>query len=414
MLWDFISLADLGYSEYEINRDGLVWSLRSQKLLTLGERRGSPGSYFYMLRRDHDHTQVLAVPLAVLMSEMFWSEEPITECMERYRKEIESAREFYLTPANNIRRISSEITKNQRNYWVTSHGDVWYDYPKSKMAPYVNKIGYLHVGFHGKDGTTHMRVHRLVAMHFCPIPDRLKKLGLGFNDLQVNHIDGNKLNNRASNLEWCTQQENMIHAYDTGLNKGPRKHDEQVYDAIGRMLQDGIGIAEISQKLNVSRNTVSYIKRGLSSRLSAELASKYTWEPPKNKLLPEDNVREILERYFKKHQTRQTIAKELGVTCDRVRYVVSGRAHRDLFLQYGGVTEAERELTNLRRNWDVLRLSTEISDRAEIGKRCGLSESAASAMICGSIRPKLHAEFHRRNAAGLTLDITDEELSLLK
>jgi hypothetical protein len=56
-------------------------------------------------------------------------------------------------------------------------------------------------------------VHRLVALAFIPNPGNLP---------QVNHIDGDKTHNAAENLEWCSAEHNVRHAFATGLNSGEK------------------------------------------------------------------------------------------------------------------------------------------------------------------------------------------------
>lgn len=62
-------------------------------------------------------------------------------------------------------------------------------------------------------------VHRLVAQTFIENPNNLP---------QVNHIDGDKSNNCVKNLEWCTREDNIKHAYKIGLNPSRKKIIEYI------------------------------------------------------------------------------------------------------------------------------------------------------------------------------------------
>ena len=94
-------------------------------------------------------------------------------------------------------------------------------------------------------------VHRLVAQVYIPNPDNLPC---------VAHKNNNPLDNRVSNLYWCTQQENMIQMIDDGRSlKGSRNPawKEADYNKIGEFYADGVGIIEISRLLGLSKHIVS-------------------------------------------------------------------------------------------------------------------------------------------------------------
>lgn len=94
---------------------------------------------------------------------------------------------------------------------ANQYGAVYTRKRKGKiLKPFIDGKGnYLQVTFY-TEGTNKRNylVHRLVAQEFIPNPD---------NKLEVNHIDGNKLNNSIDNLEWVTAKENMQHASKNGL-----------------------------------------------------------------------------------------------------------------------------------------------------------------------------------------------------
>lgn len=76
------------------------------------------------------------------------------------------------------------------------------------LHPYQHNTGYIYIQLDKS-----WKLHRLMAITFIPNPN---------NYPMINHKDGNKLNNDISNLEWCTNQQNMQHAFDTGLKIGLR------------------------------------------------------------------------------------------------------------------------------------------------------------------------------------------------
>lgn len=102
--------------------------------------------------------------------------------------------------------------KDYPGYSIDELGTVYNDMSQKIRSVSITPKGYANLRLKSPDGKRkHMRVHRLVAMAFIPNPHNLP---------QVNHKDGNKLNNRVDNLEWCDQYHNMQHAYKTGLNQG--------------------------------------------------------------------------------------------------------------------------------------------------------------------------------------------------
>ena len=77
--------------------------------------------------------------------------------------------------------------------------------------------GYYQVTLSKNNVRKTARIHRLVAETFIPNVEK-KEI--------VNHIDGNKLNNNVDNLEWCTEKENVNHAWKNNLCSVSEKHRE--------------------------------------------------------------------------------------------------------------------------------------------------------------------------------------------
>ncbi len=118
------------------------------------------------------------------------------------------------------------------------------------LKPYVNQRGYCTVKLF-KTVRKEERIHRLVAQAFISNPE---------NKTEVNHIDGNKQNNTTANLEWTTPEENVRHAFKTGLNRGrkPALTDKQKCEIklLYKPYDKQCNITALSKKFGVSRNVI--------------------------------------------------------------------------------------------------------------------------------------------------------------
>ena len=100
--------------------------------------------------------------------------------------------------------------------WCAGHGSGYYKEAERIIKPRDDSKGYKFVLLYdGKGARRERRVNRLVAAAFCPPRE-------GCNE--VNHLNLNKGDNRAVNLEWCSHSENIRHAIAHGVKVGrPRK-----------------------------------------------------------------------------------------------------------------------------------------------------------------------------------------------
>ncbi|EPH67001.1 HNH endonuclease domain protein [Enterococcus faecium 13.SD.W.09] len=115
----------------------------------------------------------------------------------------------------------------------------------------VNSWGYEIVNLKLKDVTKTKQIHRLVAESF---------LGWREPKWQVNHIDGNKLNNELSNLEWLTAKQNRQHAVNNGLIASGKRLTEREKNAIMHLVHvESMTYQSVASAFNISRRTVARI-----------------------------------------------------------------------------------------------------------------------------------------------------------
>lgn len=160
--------------------------------------------------------------------------------------------------------IQGVLTRKSRsypNYSVSKDGRVFRISSGKEMTQTLSGVPpYYYVRTCHEGVAKNAKVHRIVAEEWCNNPNPETKTC-------VNHLDGNKLNNHMSNLEWVTHSENSKHAVENGLiKKGQDLYNTalseyQVHE-VCKHLVDGWRVKDIADKFETSKDIVRKIKAG--------------------------------------------------------------------------------------------------------------------------------------------------------
>ena len=221
---------------------------------------------------------------------------------------------IYMTKINDKQiNIAFTFTKQalaqdkETGFWVSSDGkEVYLDSNKDKgLKLYKTGKGYYQVS-HNQDL---FYVHRIVAGAF--IPNLLDKPF-------INHIDGNKLNNDISNLEWVTASENTQHAYESGLMNKKQYECTNCHEKIGK---SKTGLCARCKKLE---------KQKQSAQLKIESRRKQFKNVDLNDIKLDDTKALMLNMYLNTSKSLQEIGNDFGFSRQYVHHVVNDAINKGL------------------------------------------------------------------------------------
>jgi len=161
--------------------------------------------------------------------------------------------------------IETKIIPGYENYECDIYGNIYsLNYngtgERRKMKLKLKKNGYIEIKLFKDGKRNYFLIHRLVMLTFK-----------GESDLQVNHINGVKADNRLVNLEYCTVSENAIHAFKLGLRTGfkggkngaSKLTESQVIEIKTALKNYQRGMnTRLGEKYNVNSDTIGSIGRG--------------------------------------------------------------------------------------------------------------------------------------------------------
>ena len=258
------------FDTYEASDEGFIRNRHTGKILKNSVHKDGTGmpSVSLVSNKVHIYEVRYVIAATFLGVDMFANPKTKLEYIDgdKYNNSVENIRIKKLLVKTNPSEVWKPISGFETSYAVSNLGRVKRlertelyirsDTGKEvtrRVASQIVKVQeddeYYEVNLLNRDKCEWRRVHRIVAEAFIPNPDSLP---------QVNHINGDKHDNRVENLEWCTQEYNIHHAIDTGLRRYQKGIDRSAKKV--RCIDTGEvfnTIKKASEHFNVSINYLS-------------------------------------------------------------------------------------------------------------------------------------------------------------
>lgn len=172
------------------------------------------------------------------------------------------------------------------------------------LTPVKNGSGYLQIGIHKNGERKMLYVHKLVAEHFVCNPRNLN---------EVNHIDHNKLNCKADNLEWCTREENMKKMSEFYRENTQKTKIVFKYDKENTCIDCGVSIHRTSLRCNtcnnLNRELIAMNKRPSKDKLLYLIKNNSFIKVGKMYNVSDNTIRKWCKNYGIPHRRKDLSAK---------------------------------------------------------------------------------------------------------
>lgn len=260
------------------NTDNLEWVTSSENALHSYTNTERNFKGIAVIKLDENNQEMERFNTLMEVSKSI--DQPYTSCSKEIKLAIKNNTLVYgfywRNSKENPIEIKYDIDKmndipGYSKYLIDESGNIYSKIFKRLLTPKYLRYKTVVLNTGGKQKT--IRVHRLVAIVFLPCLDSEKII--------VNHKDGNTHNNHCTNLEWVTQQQNVIHAVENGLTPKVDQSDKKrliyQFEISGNFVKKFDSVTDAAKSIGQGTSAISRVSNHLSKSGKLLSCSGFYW-----------------------------------------------------------------------------------------------------------------------------------------